>query len=294
MRILVTGSAGRLGRSVYMDLKSRGHDVVGIDLSTRAGSCDLEVDLLDAAAAYAAMARTKPDAVVHLAGLPTPFGRPEPVLFAVNTQSTFHVCQAAAELSVKTVLCASSPTVIGYGNPKGWSPSYLPLDEAHPTQPWHGYGMSKVAIESIVRGFAVQQADATRYFSFRPCYVVAPEEWEPNAATQLGHTIAERLRDPSLAAVSLFNYIDARDAASLVAAICERAESLQSGECFFASADDALATRPLAELLPRYVPTTAPFVANISGTRGAFSNAKAARLLDWKPTHSWRDFVHLS
>lgn len=294
MRILVTGSAGRLGRSVYLDLEAHGHDVVGIDLSTRAGSCDLEVDLLDAAATHAAMARTKPDAVVHLAGLPTPFERPEPVLFAVNTQSTFHVCQAAAELGVKAVLCASSPTVIGYGNPKGWAPSYLPLDEAHPTQPWHGYGISKVAIESIVRGFAAQQGGAMRYFSFRPCYVVSPEEWEPGAPTQLGHTMVERLRDPSLAAVSLFNYIDARDAASLVAAICERAGSLPSGECFFASADDALATRPLAELLPRYVPATEPFAAALSGTRGAFSNAKAARLLDWKPTRSWRDFIDLS
>lgn len=292
MRILVTGSAGRLGRSVYMDLEARGHDVVGIDLSTRAGSCDLEVDLLDAAATHSAMARTKPHAVVHLAGLPTPFGQPEQVLFAVNTQSTFHVCQAAAVFGVKTVLCASSPTVIGYGNPKGWTPSYLPLDEAHPTQPWHGYGMSKLAIESIVRGFAVQQGDATRFFSFRPCYVVAPEEWEPGAPTQLGHTMAQRLRDPSLAAVSLFNYIDARDAASLVAAICDRAGSLPNGECFFASADDALAIEPLAELLPRYVPATAPFAADLSGTCGAFSNAKATELLGWKPAHSWRDFVH--
>jgi nucleoside-diphosphate-sugar epimerase len=294
MRVLITGSAGRLGRSVYPELEKRGHTVVGVDLSNKAPTCDLEVDLLDAGETYGAIARTRPDAIIHLAGLATPFGRPEHVLFATNTQSTFHVCQAGADLGVQMVLCASSPTVIGYGNPKGWTPSYLPLDEDHPTCPWHAYGMSKVAIEAIVRGFAVQQNDGARYFAFRPCYVVAPEEWEPGSTTQLGHTMTERLLNPGLAAVSLFNYIDARDAAALAATICERAASLPNGECFFASADDALATKPLAELLPAFVSSTAPFAKALSGTRAAFSNAKAARLLDWKPERSWREFINLA
>jgi nucleoside-diphosphate-sugar epimerase len=292
MRILLTGSAGRLGRSVYPELERRGHIVVGVDLSTAAATCDLAVDLTDAGETYGMVARIKPDAIIHLAGLPTPFGRPEHVLFALNTQSTFHVCQAAADLGVGAVLCASSPTVIGYGNPKGWTPSYLPLDESHPTQPWHGYGISKVAIEAIVRGFATQCADATRYFAFRPCYVVAPEEWEPGAATQLGHTMTDRLLHPKLAAVSLFNYIDARDAAALAIMICEQAAALPNGECFFASATDALATRPLSELLPVHVPSAAPFAGALTGRQAAFSNAKATRLLGWVPAHSWRDFVH--
>ncbi len=293
MRIIVTGSAGRLGRSVYAELKSRGQDVVGIDLQRSFGSCDREVDLRDAGEAYGAVAAIRPDAIVHLAGVPTPFGRPEHVLFATNTLTTFHVCQAAADLGVRSVLCASSPTVIGYGNPNGWTPSYLPLDEDHPTQAWHGYGISKLAIEAMVRGFAAK-GGPTKYFTFRPCYVVAPEDWDPGVPTQLGHSMAERLKKPELAAVSLFNYIDARDAAVLVALICQRADDLSNGECFFASADDALATKPLCDLLPRFVPSTAPSAANLTGTRAAFSNAKANRLLGWKPLRSWRHFLEFS
>ncbi|MDA9440348.1 oxidoreductase [Bradyrhizobium sp. CCBAU 51745] len=293
MKIVVTGSVGRLGRSVYAELKRRGHDVVGIDLQRSFGSCDREVDLRDAGEAYGAIAGIRPDAIVHLAGLPTPFGRPEHVLFATNTLTTFHVCQAAADLGVRSVLCASSPTVIGYGNPNGWAPSYLPLDEDHPAQPWHGYGISKLAIEAIVRGFAAK-GGPTKYFTFRPCYVVAPEDWDPAAPTQLGHSMAERLKKPELAAGSLFNYIDARDAAALVALICQRAEDLSNGECFFASADDALATEPLCDLLPRFVPSTAPSAANLTGTRAAFSNAKANRLLGWRPLRSWRQFLEFS
>lgn len=293
MKIIVTGSAGRLGRSVYAELKSRGHVVVGIDLQKSFGPCDCEVDLRDAGEAYGAVAAIRPDAIVHLAGLPTPFGRPEHVLFATNTLSTFHVCQAAADFGVGSVLCASSPTVIGYGNPNGWTPSYLPLDEQHPTQAWHGYGISKLAIEAMVGGFAAK-GGPTKYFTFRPCYVVAPEDWDPGARTQLGHSMEERLREPELASVSLFNYIDARDAAVLVALICQKAEDLSNGECFFASADDALATEPLCDLLPRFVPSTAPFAASLTRTSAAFSNAKANRLLGWKPLRSWRHFLELS
>jgi UDP-glucose 4-epimerase len=292
MKIVVTGSAGRLGRSVHAELKNRAHDVFGVDVRRGSGPCDLEVDLIDAGEAYGAVARVRPDAVVHLAGLPTPFGRSEHVLFATNTLSTFHVCQAAADLGVRTVLCASSPTVIGYGNPNGWVPSYLPLDEKHPTLAWHGYGISKLAIEAIIRGFAAK-GGPTKYFTFRPCYVVAPEEWEPGVPTQLGHSIAERLKRPELAAGSLFNYIDARDAATLVAMICESADKIPNGECFFAGADDALATEPLCNLLPRFAPSTAPFASELTGTRPAFTNAKAHRLLDWKPLRSWRQFVEV-
>lgn len=280
-----------MGRSLYAELESRGHSAFGIDVNALTPTCDLAVNLLDAGEVYGAVAKVKPDAIVHLAGLPTPFSRAEQVLFAVNTQGTFNICQAAADLKVGCVLCASSPTVIGYGNPLGWAPAYLPLDEAHPIRPWHAYSMSKVAVEAIVRGFATQNGDAMHYFSFRPCYVVAPEEWESGAPTQLGHTMADRLRDPKLAAVSLFNYIDARDAALLAAMICEQHKSISSGECFFASAPDALATKPLADLLPRYVPSAAPFAGALTGWQSAFSNVKAEQLLGWKPARSWRDFI---
>jgi UDP-glucose 4-epimerase len=289
MRVLITGSGGRIGRSLYPELARRGHDVVGVDLSTRMGTCDIEGNLLDAGEAYALVARVRPEAIVHLAGLPTPFSRPEHVLFTANTQAAFHICQAAADFGVAAVLCASSPTVIGYGNPAGWAPDYLPLDEVHPVRPWHAYAMSKVVVEDIARGFAVQQGDRCKYFAFRPCYVVAPEEWGAGVATQLGHTMGDRLRDPSLAAVSLFNYIDARDVARLIAAICECAETLPNGECFFASAADALAVQPLAEALPRYVPAAASFAVQLTGTQPAFSSAKAMRLLGWIPRHSWRN-----
>ena len=54
-------------------------------------------------------------------------------------------------------------------------------------------------------------------------------------------------------------------------------------------ADDALARRPLAELVPRYFPGTAEAASGLTGTAPAFSTAKARRLLGWRPAHRWRD-----
>ena len=44
-----------------------------------------------------------------------------------------------------------------------------------------------------------QTGDAIRFAAFRPCYVIAPEEWA-GAPTQQGHTVRERLDDPALSA----------------------------------------------------------------------------------------------
>jgi nucleoside-diphosphate-sugar epimerase len=53
-------------------------------------------------------------------------------------------------------------------------------------------------------------------------------------------------------------------------------------------AADALATEPLATLLPRFVPGSAALAAGLTGTSPAFSIAKAKRLLGWEPKRTWR------
>jgi nucleoside-diphosphate-sugar epimerase len=122
---------------------------------------------------------------------------------------------------------------------------------------------------------------------FRPCFVVAPEDWE-GAPTQDGRTIRERLDHPEHAAAALFNYVDARDAADLVLALLDPPDGVGGGEVFLAGADDALAREPLADLLPRHHPGLADLAAGLTGSRPAFSSAKARRLLGWAPRRSWR------
>lgn len=285
MHIAVTGGSGRLGRSVVGGLREAGLRVTSID---RAGSTDeqsIEADLTEPAQAAAILEELRPDALVHLAAIAVPFSAPERTIFGVNTGMGFTVLEAAIDAGVTRILVASSPTVLGYGRP-GWQPQSLPLDEHSEVQPHHAYALSKVVLEKMVSTFALAHPQI-RLAAFRPCYVVAPEEWE-GAPTQQGHTIEERLASPELAAVSLFNYLDARDAASFVMAWLA-ADSAPSGRCYFVSASDAMAVAPPADLLSTYLPEIAHLSGQLSGNGSLFSIEAAAEDLGWAPTRSWRN-----
>ncbi|MDY7100884.1 MAG: NAD(P)-dependent oxidoreductase [Actinomycetota bacterium] len=313
MRYLVTGGAGRLGRSVVAAMADAGHDVVSLDLvsgDTASGDLisgmtvsrepgrsehpdgdhrvtEVVVDLLDRAATDEAFAAARPDAVVHLAAVAVPFSLPDAEIYARNTGIMYHVLEATVRCGARALLVASSPTVIGYGNPAGWLPRYLPLDEDHPLEPWHGYSASKVAMEQLVALAVRRHGDDLRLGVFRPCYVVAPEEWA-GAPTQQGHTIRDRLADADLAAVALFNYVDARDAAAFVLRWLERADEVPNGTCFFVGAADALAKAPMSELLPVYLDGLGDLAAGLDGDRPVFDCSRAERLLGWTPRRSWR------
>lgn len=289
-RIAVTGGAGRLGRSLVAGLAERGHEVVSLDRvrgEEREGVEHVAVDLLDREAAHLAVGASRADALIHLAAIAVPFSAPEDVILRTNTVLAHNVLTAGLEARVGRIVAASSPTVLGYGAPGGWLPERLPLDESSPTRPWNAYALSKQIIEDAVRMLARQSEDAARFAVFRPCYVIAPEEWA-GAPTQQGNTVRERLDDPALAAPALFNYVDARDVAAFADVLLAALPELPQAETFFVGADDALAREPLADLLPRFVPGIESLAAGLTGGSPAFSNAKARRVLGWAPEHHWR------
>jgi UDP-glucose 4-epimerase len=287
-RILVTGSSGRLGRTVVTTLRALDHEVFCTDRSIPSSEMGgYAADLTDAQAAHDVIAQVRPEAVVHLAAIAVPFSAPEQQILLTNAALAFNVAQASVELGVGKVVVASSPTVFGYGCPTGWMPDRLPLDENSPLKPWNAYALSKTLAEQVTRMFVAQVGDAVRFATFRPCYVIAPEEWE-GAVTQQGHTVAVRLDNPQLAAPSLFNYVDARDVGAFLDRLLDALATIPNGETFMVGAADALAREPLAQLIPRFIPEAAAAAAELTGTRPAFSIAKAQRLLGWHPRHSWR------
>ncbi|GAA4343902.1 NAD-dependent epimerase/dehydratase family protein [Microbacterium rhizosphaerae] len=292
-RIVVTGGAGRLGRSLVVGLADAGHEVLSLDRRTspalqREGITQRLADLSDAGAAASALAEARADALIHLAAIAVPFSAPEDVIMSTNAGMAVAVLGGAVRAGIPKVIAASSPTVLGYGAPTGWVPERFPLDETTPPRPWNAYALSKLLIEQTIGMLARQTGDAVRFAAFRPCYVIAPEEWA-GAPTQQGHTVQERLDDPALAAPAIFNYVDARDVAAFADTLLGAMGDIPNGEVFFVGADDALAREPLAELIPRYFPGTERAAAALTGTAPAFSSAKAHRLLGWRPRHAWRD-----
>ncbi|MGR0220745.1 NAD-dependent epimerase/dehydratase family protein [Agromyces sp. ZXT2-6] len=286
MRVVVTGSSGRLGRSLATRLAAAGHEVTGLDRAPAGldGVDEHTVDLAAAGAAARTIGELRPDALVHLAGIAVPFSAPERDILLANTALAHDVLSAAASARVGRVLAASSPTLIGYSSP-AWRAAAVPIDETHPIEPANAYALSKAVIEETARMFARTAAGA--YGFFRPCYVISPEEWA-GAPTQQGHTVAERLADPALAAVSLFNYVDARDVAGFVDAWLAAPADAIDGEGFFVGAADALAERPVAELWREFAPGLGAAADALEGTAPVFSIRKAADRLGWRPTRDWR------
>lgn len=290
-RVLVTGGSGRLGRSVVAGLSETGHDVVSVDRSLPADPHPAvehrAAELTDPESTHALIRDARPDAVINLAAIAVPFSAPEHVILQTNAVIAHNVAGAATEAGVRRIVMASSPTVLGYGCPEGWLPPSFPLTEETPPRPWHAYGLSKHVAEQVAQMFAAAQGESVRYASFRPCYVIAPEEWE-GAPTQQGHTVLERLDDPALAAPALFNYVDARDVTSFLESLLERMGAITNGDTFIVGAADALARRPLAELVPEFVPGSERLAAGLTGTAPAFSIDKARRVLGWEPARTWR------
>ena len=291
--VLITGGSGRLGRSVVAGFADAGHQVISLDRDVlppdrlAAGVVQEAVDLLDGQAVEAAMARHRPDAVIHLAAIAVPFSAPEEVILKTNTMLAYNVLRAATDAGVGRIVTASSPTVLGYGNPAGWLPERFPLDENTVPRPWNAYALSKMVAEQVMRMFATAHGGSVRYAAFRPCYVISPEEWA-GAPTQQGHTLAERLADPALSAPALFNYVDARDVAGFLAVLLAKMDTIENAQTFFVGAADALAVEPLNKLMPQYLPGSEELSAGLTGTSPAFSIAKAQEVLGWTPHHSWR------
>ncbi|MDQ0614092.1 UDP-glucose 4-epimerase [Microbacterium sp. W4I4] len=289
-RIVVTGGAGRLGRSLVAGLAERGHEVVSFDRAVSdvpqlADAQQLAIDLTDADATASALQEAQADAVIHLAAIAVPFSAPEDVILRTNAALAMSVLGGAVRAGIGRIVAASSLTVLGYGT-SGWLPDRFPLDEQTAPKPSHAYALSKHLVEQTM-AMLQRQRDDIRFASFRPCYVIAPEEWR-GAPTQQGHTVRERLDEPALSAPALFNYVDARDVADFTDTLLQAMPEIPNGETFIVGADDALAREPLADLLPRFVPGSDELASVLTGTAPAFSSAKARRLLGWRPERSWR------
>lgn len=288
-RCLVTGGAGRLGRSVIAVLAAAGHEVISVDREQGEETTHRSVvcDLSDRAATAELFAELRPEVVIHLAGIAVPFARPDHELYATNTGLAFSVLEASLGSGVSCLLFASSPTLIGYGAPHGWKPEYLPIDERHPLAPWNAYALAKEAVEGLVAMVVRAHGDRLRIGAFRPCYVITPEEWA-GAPTQQGHTVLERLDRPELSAVALFNYLDARDAGEFVRAWIDRAHTIPNGATFFVGAPDSLAREPVADLFARYRPELLDAAGGLGAHGAVFSSERAERLLGWRASRTWR------
>src|SRR3954447_692870 len=108
-KVLLPGSAGAIGTTLFSALPGLGHEVVGLDLPGR--GADLSVDCTDLVAVEAAVAETRPDAIIHLAGIPTESSLPDAL--TSHVLSTGALLEAMLRHDVPRIVYASSNHAVG-------------------------------------------------------------------------------------------------------------------------------------------------------------------------------------
>jgi nucleoside-diphosphate-sugar epimerase len=250
--VLVTGSAGLLGRRVIRELRPR-CNVSGFDQRTCAEDIPQTVgDLADLSVLQAACAGQ--DAVVHMAAMPNIWSGPAEKILQVNVVGTWNLLQAAEEAGVKRVLLCSSDSVLGFTVMSGAmrGPDYAPVDSAHALRCTDPYGLSKLLGEQVGRSFV--ERGKLQVLALRPVFVLYEEMYcEVKArAGDPAHYKGPAAGGPNSAGGGpLWHYVDPRDVARAFRLGLEA--PFNGFESFYISAASTLAPEPTLQRLERVV-----------------------------------------
>jgi GDP-4-dehydro-6-deoxy-D-mannose reductase len=150
--ILITGAAGFVGPYAARALAARGARVHGLGNEAPRETLPLESwqmsDLLDPAALDAAIAATRPDAVLHLAGQSSAgrsFQRPVET-FEANAMGTWRLLEAVHRAAPRARVLA-----VGTGEVYGPQPHGSRVGEEAPFRPVSPYALSKAAADTMAQ-----------------------------------------------------------------------------------------------------------------------------------------------
>jgi nucleoside-diphosphate-sugar epimerase len=282
-KVIVTGGSGKLGRAVLTDLVANGYEVLNLDqvIAKDLAAPTVRVDLRDFGEVVAALRgvdehRGPFDAVVHLAAIPAPGLFANARTFANNVPATYNVFEAARVLGIKTVVFASSETVLGlpFENP----PPYAPVDEDYYPRPETAYSLGKLLDETMARQFA-RWDPALKIAALRFSNVMDVEDYKVFPTFD---------SDARKRKWNLWAYIDARDGAQAVRKAIEAA--FTGFEAFIIANADTVMSRANASLMAEVFPGV-EIRPTMSATGTLLSIEKAKRILGYSPQHSWRNHV---
>ena len=304
MRVFLAGATGAIGRRLVPQLVAAGHEVTAtttspakVELLRRLGATPVVVDGLDAAAVGEAVARARPDAIVHqmtgLAGIADlrRFDRTFAKTNELRTNGTDHLLAGALSAGARRLIVqgfAGWPTVREGGPVKTEDD---PLDPNPPATMRETLDAFRYLERVVPRAEGIEGL-VLRYGGFYG----PPEDMPPRFLEMVRKRRFPIVGDGG----GVWSFIHLADAAdATIAALDHGAPGIYNivdddpapvAEWLPAFAD-AIGAKP-----PRHVPRWLGRIAGgeagvsmMTQVRGA-SNAKAKRELQWEPRHpSWRE-----
>src|SRR5205823_1860198 len=233
LRVLITGVTGFAGSHLAEHLVSRGDEVHGLAherppfrnleaIKDRVRIHEGDITRLDDV--QGALAGSRADAIVHLAGMAVPTqASADPVAAVrINVLGTATVLSAVEQHPKTRLVLASSADVYG-------APERVPVDEDAPVRPGNVYAATKVAAEALTRELAARHGAPV--VILRPANQNGPRQHPGLAASAFAKQIAEAEAGIAGAVVrhgrldAQRDFLDVRDMARAYAAALDLGES---------------------------------------------------------------------
>ncbi|MBI2842049.1 MAG: NAD(P)-dependent oxidoreductase [Armatimonadetes bacterium] len=270
-----------------------GKDVTGL---VHVSSCEnipvIQADLTDKLALDSAMEGKKFDVIMHVASLPGDTGNPYEMM-QVNVWGTLNLLELARRMEVKRFAQISSISAYEwYPATKFNPPDYTPVDECHHCRPKDMYSTSKRMQELLCITYYWQYKVPTTVLRLT-AVVGARAKGGGRGWRQFAEQMAEgkNVSIPHFKAEELCHYVDVRDVARMLIAVCEHPGAV--GEVFNCCGPRAVRGREIAECVQKLVPgIEAEYGFPWSMAQGdeiEFSMEKAKRLIDFVPNYSMED-----
>ena len=150
--ILVLGGAGYIGSVCVKELLNNGHKVIVVDNLSK-GIKNLvdsraEFFKMDTKDDLSEVFNKKIDGVIHFAAYKAVGESMEnAVKYSDNITGTINVLNHMVKYGVKKIIFSSTAAVYG-------DPSYVPMDEKHPTIPVNFYGYTKLQCEKLIEWYS--------------------------------------------------------------------------------------------------------------------------------------------
>jgi len=298
MKVLVTGSSGRLGPYVVNELAQAGHDIVLFSRRPPTGDLARWSWVQGDICVYEDCVRAVAggfDAIQHLAAQPWPTdhpaqrkladerGIPYDTTMRSNIMGTYYLLQAALDRGVGIFVMTGSNCALGHGYRISSTPfpfRYLPVDEDHPSDVEDSYSYSKLAGEMLLASYT--RAYGMRTYAVRAAGICDAER---------RRRIAEGARPVETWSPWMWAWVGSEDVASAHRLLMEKAHQLAPHGAFFCNGDDTTALEPSLELVERYQPDLLPLVRNLEGHASFFSNQRLKEAVGWQPQTSWRRYL---
>lgn len=289
MKVLVTGTSGRVGSVTAREFIEHGYTVRVFDKQPPPDDIRqrAEVVYADITDRFALLRAAEGcDAIAHLAAISHP-GNLDDVIFQTNVTGTQFVLAAAEAHGIKRVALASSCCAFGiFFARHHFDPQYLPLDEAHPAQPQDLYGLSKLINEQTAATYTRRTGMVT------VCLRLTTVVNFDNQRTEWAKWQHRRLENSNQwRAGDFWTYIEVRDCARAFRLAVER--PIEGSHVLIVAARDSYTPYDIRDLVRQHYPSVAQSVDSF-GPRDSLYNPQAAeKLLGFVAAHSWRDVPKL-